>query len=82
VRHLTERGVPLHAKPAAQMPLRVLVGANMPALLIEMGYLTNADDERALTSGDVPSRLIDALLATISDARRGVADPDARSPRP
>jgi N-acetylmuramoyl-L-alanine amidase len=82
VRHLTERGVPLHAKPAAQMPLRVLVGANMPALLIEMGYLTNADDERALVGGEVTARLIDALVATIGDARRGLSDPDARSPRP
>ena len=82
VRHLSERGVPLHPKPASQMPLRVLVGANMPALLIEMGYLTNAEDERALAGGDVASKLIDALLSTIGEARRGLSDPDARTPRP
>jgi N-acetylmuramoyl-L-alanine amidase len=82
VRHLTEKGVPLHPKPAGQMPLRVLVGANMPAVLIEMGYLTNAEDEKALTGGDLPNRLIDALLATISDARRGIPDADVRPPRP
>jgi N-acetylmuramoyl-L-alanine amidase len=64
------------------MPLRVLVGANMPAVLIEMGYLTNAEDEKALTAGDLPNRLIDALLATISDARRGIPDADVRPPRP
>jgi N-acetylmuramoyl-L-alanine amidase len=53
----------------------------MPALLIEMGYLTNAADERALTGGDVASKLIDALLSTIGEARRGLSDPDARAPR-
>ena len=82
VRHLTERGVPLHPKPAGQMPLRVLVGANMPAVLIEMGYLTNAQDERALTGGDLPAKLIDAVIATISDARRGLPDADVRRPHP
>jgi N-acetylmuramoyl-L-alanine amidase len=82
VRHLTERGVPLHPKPASQLPLRVLVGANMPALLVEMGYLTNANDERALMSGEVTAKLIDALVATIGDARRGLSDPEARPPRP
>jgi N-acetylmuramoyl-L-alanine amidase len=82
VRHLTEKGVPLHPKPAGQMPLRVLVGANMPAVLIEMGYLTNAEDERALTGGDLPAKLIDAVLATITDARRGLPDADVRPPRP
>jgi N-acetylmuramoyl-L-alanine amidase len=81
VRHLAERRVPLHVKPAAQMPLRVLVGANMPALLIEMGFLTNADDERALAGGQLPSAIVEALMATIGDARRGLPDPDARPPR-
>jgi N-acetylmuramoyl-L-alanine amidase len=82
VRHLTEKGVPLHPKPAGQMPLRVLVGANMPAVLIEMGYLTNAEDEKALSGGDLPAKLIDAVLATITDARRGLPDADVRPPRP
>jgi N-acetylmuramoyl-L-alanine amidase len=81
VRHLAERRVPLHAKPAAQMPLRVLVGANMPALLIEMGFLTNADDERALAGGELQSAIVEALMATIGDARRGIPDPDARPPQ-
>ncbi|HYN07200.1 MAG TPA: N-acetylmuramoyl-L-alanine amidase [Vicinamibacterales bacterium] len=81
VRHLAERRVPLHAKPAAQMPLRVLVGANMPALLIEMGFLTNADDERALARREFQSAIIEALMATIGEARRGIPDPDARPPQ-
>ena len=80
VRHLSGRGVPMQPKPAAQMPLRVLVGANMPALLIEMGFLTNRDDERALTSADLPATIIEAVIATITDARRGVPDRETRAP--
>ena len=78
LRHLAERRVPLHAKPAAQMPLRVLVGANMPALLVEMGFLTNAADERALAGAEFQSAIIEALMATIGEVRRGVPDPEAR----
>ena len=64
----------MHPKPAAQMPLRVLVGANMPAVLIEMGFLTNAEDERALTGSDLPATIIEAVMGTIADARRSVPD--------
>ncbi|MGE5834807.1 MAG: N-acetylmuramoyl-L-alanine amidase family protein [Acidobacteriota bacterium] len=80
VRHLSGRGIPMQPKPAAQMPLRVLVGANMPALLIEMGFLTNGDDERALTGADLPATIVEAVIATIADARRGVPDRETRAP--
>jgi N-acetylmuramoyl-L-alanine amidase len=47
-RQFSDRGVAMYARPTAQLPLRTLVGANMPAVLIELGFLTNADDARAL----------------------------------
>jgi N-acetylmuramoyl-L-alanine amidase len=80
VRHLSGRGVPMQPKPAAQMPLRVLVGANMPAVQIEMGFLTNAEDERALTGADLPATIIEAVMGTIADARRA-PDRETRSPQ-
>jgi N-acetylmuramoyl-L-alanine amidase len=80
VRHLSSRGVPMQPKPAAQMPLRVLVGANMPAVQIEMGFLTNAEDERALTGADLPATIIEAVMGTIADARRA-PDRETRSPQ-
>ena len=38
---LRER-VPMSPRAMQQAPFRVLVGANMPAVLVEMGFLTNA----------------------------------------
>ena len=80
VRHLTERGVLLYTRPAAQLPLRVLVGANMPAVLLEMGFLTNAGDEKALT-GTGADAVLEALLTTIAEVRRASGGDDGRSGR-
>ena len=72
LRHLTEHNVTLYGRSNDQAPLRVLVGANMPAVLVEMGFLSNADDERALTSGDVAGAIVEALVASIVEARNGL----------
>ena len=42
--------VPMGRRPLQQGPVRVLMGANMPAALIEMAYLTNAEQERTAQS--------------------------------
>jgi N-acetylmuramoyl-L-alanine amidase len=57
--------VPLAPHPVDRAPLRVLKSANMPAVLIEMGYLTNPDQERLLTSDGFQNALVQALFDTI-----------------
>jgi N-acetylmuramoyl-L-alanine amidase len=42
-------------------PLLVLKGADMPAILIEVGYLTNPNEGRALAGRDYPSLLAGAI---------------------
>ncbi len=71
-RHLTDRGVMLFTRPVVTLPLRSLVGANMPAILLEVGFLTNAEDERMLTDQERSGAIIEALLGAIHDVRRGV----------
>lgn len=71
VQHLGEKSVPLHPRPLEQAPLRVLVGANMPAVLIEMGFLTNGEDEAGLGNADRQAAIVEAILATISELRGG-----------
>ena len=68
---LTDRQVPLYSATVDPLPLRVLAGVNMPAIMVEAGFLTNADDEKAL-KGERLNAIVDALLDTIAAVRRGV----------
>jgi N-acetylmuramoyl-L-alanine amidase len=58
--------LPLASPAVQQAPFRVLVGANMPAVLVEMGFLTNAAEERALAGDarqtDIVQALVDAVV--------------------
>jgi len=80
VKRLTERAIPNNTPLATTAPARVLVGANMPAVLIELGFLTNAEDETALTSAAVPNQIIEAILDTIGDVRFGFPAPPNGNP--
>jgi N-acetylmuramoyl-L-alanine amidase len=63
----TTGGLPTVALQRA--PLRNLAGANMPAVLIEMGYLSNVDEERLLTSADFQNGVAVALTEAIAAFR-------------
>lgn len=60
-----------------QAPFVVLMGVQMPAALVEIGFLTNPEDERDLRSSPERSRLADGLAGAVAefaeryDARRG-----------
>ncbi len=69
---LRER-VPVSRRPIQQAPLRVLVGANMPAVLLEMGFITNSDQEKQLRSDEFQNSVVQALVTSITRFR------DARS---
>jgi N-acetylmuramoyl-L-alanine amidase len=43
---------PMSSRSLQQAPFRVLVGANMPAVLVEMGFLTNTQQEQQLLADD------------------------------
>ena len=55
----------MNLRALQQAPLRVLLGANMPAVLVDVGYLTNADQEAQLRSGDFQGRLVQAIAEGI-----------------
>lgn len=56
---LSNRGV-------KQAPLRVLRGAAMPAVLVELGFISNPGEEAKLQSLAYQSDLVDALVRAIS----------------
>ncbi len=57
--------VPLAAKPVEHAPLRVLESANMPAVLVEVGYLSNAGQEKLLASNDFQAAVVQGLVDAI-----------------
>ena len=54
--------VEMSGRPVQQAPFRVLVGAAMPAVLVEMGYLSNAEQEKALASSSYQDLVVQALF--------------------
>jgi len=66
-----------------QAPFRVLVGAGMPAVLVEIAFISNAEEERLLTSDAYQNKVVAALVRGIAryDRERGqaVASAPARS---
>jgi N-acetylmuramoyl-L-alanine amidase len=50
-----------------QGPFQVLVGATMPAVLVEVGYLSNRAEERQLRSSSYQAKIADALADAVVD---------------
>jgi len=48
-----------------QNKFRVLKGATMPAVLVEVGFISNPDEEKLLTSADYQDKLAEALYRGI-----------------
>jgi N-acetylmuramoyl-L-alanine amidase len=56
---LRDRGV-------KQAPFRVLMGAAMPAVLVELGFISNRDEEKKLLLPEYREQLVDALVRAVS----------------
>ncbi|HET7218729.1 MAG TPA: N-acetylmuramoyl-L-alanine amidase [Vicinamibacterales bacterium] len=61
--------VPMSPRAIQQAPFRVLVGANMPAVLVEMGFITNPDQERQLGTEGFQSSIVQALVDSVARYR-------------
>jgi N-acetylmuramoyl-L-alanine amidase len=67
--------VPMSPRAIQQAPFRVLVGANMPAVLVEMGFISNPEQEKQLASDAFQNSLVQGLVDSI------VAFRDSRAAR-
>jgi N-acetylmuramoyl-L-alanine amidase len=75
--------VPMSPRALQQAPFRVLVGANMPAALVEMAFITNAEQEQQLASDAFQSALVQALydaIVAFRDRRAGAGDQGGTRP--
>lgn len=64
-------GVPMNPHALGKAPFRVLIGANMPAVLIETGFLTNPDQARALAGAELQAAIAQAVVSAIERYRDG-----------
>ncbi len=55
---ITTRGV-------KQAPFRVLIGVNAPAVLVEVSFITNPDEEKKLTSDEFRRQVADTLAGSL-----------------
>lgn len=74
--HLRER-VRLDLRPVERARLRVLESANMPAVLIEMGYLTNPEEQKLLGGADFQNDFVAAIFDAIVQFRDSLSTPGA-----
>lgn len=65
--------VPVAPRPIGHGPLRVLESANMPAVLVEMGFLTNPDEESRLAGGEFQNGFTQALVDAVVRFRDSLA---------
>jgi N-acetylmuramoyl-L-alanine amidase len=74
--------VRLNPRTVQAAPLRVLAGVNMPAALVEIGFLTSPDDAQQMGSstfpGTVAQALLDGILRFRDLAASGAAGAGAR----
>ena len=66
-----------------QAPFRVLVGATMPAALVEVAFITNPEEETRINSEAFQKTVVDALTTAVErykldyETRIGVVQPPA-----
>ena len=78
------KALELRNRGVKQAPFRVLMGAAMPAVLVELGFLSNPLEEERLTDPLYRSRLAEALVDAVSRykaIREGVPQPSEETLR-
>jgi N-acetylmuramoyl-L-alanine amidase len=73
----------IQSRGVKQAPFKVLVGATMPAALVEVAFITNPDEESKIKSDAFQKTVVDALTTAVArykvdyETRIGVAQPPA-----
>jgi N-acetylmuramoyl-L-alanine amidase len=67
----------LFKEPHQQASSKVLTAADVPSALVELGFITNAADEKLLVSLDWQSATADAMVRAVADYFAARLAPDA-----
>jgi N-acetylmuramoyl-L-alanine amidase len=80
-RQLGER-VKMNSRAIQQAPFYVLVGANMPAVLVEMGFISNPGDEKQLNTPAYQQAVVQSMVASMLQFREYLEGRRGTAPRP
>ncbi len=61
--------IPMSPRPVHDAPMRVLTGLNMPAVVVELAYLSNPEQEASVHTDEFQARAAQALLDALSTYR-------------
>jgi N-acetylmuramoyl-L-alanine amidase len=76
----------IQSRGVKQAPFKVLVGATMPAALVEVGFVSNPEEEAKLGSEEFQARIAETLASAIDrykneyEVRIGIAEPKPSPP--
>ena len=76
----------VQSRGVKQAPFKVLVGATMPAALVEVAFITNPDEEAKIKSDAFQKTVVDALTTAVErykidyETRIGIAQPPPAAP--
>jgi N-acetylmuramoyl-L-alanine amidase len=56
-----------------QAPFRVLMGATMPAVLVEVGFLSNPEEDASFRKDEHKAKVVEAIARAIAQFRQGAA---------
>ena len=82
------RATGVQSRGVKQAPFKVLVGATMPAALVEVAFISNPDEESKLRRDDFQKSVVDALTTAIEryktdyETRIGIVRPPPPAPAP
>jgi N-acetylmuramoyl-L-alanine amidase len=65
-RHLN-RLTGTRSRGVRQAPFRVLMGATMPAVLVEVGFISNTDEEELFQTSSYRARVVTAMAAAVEE---------------
>jgi hypothetical protein len=78
----------VQSRGVKQAPFKVLVGATMPAALVEVAFISNPDEEAKLRKDEFQTAVVDAITRAVQsyktdyETRIGVIRPAAPAPAP
>jgi len=61
-----------------QAPFYVLIGAEMPAVLVEMGFITNPTERKRLTNKKYLDNIADGIVSGVEEYIKGIANAHVR----